>query len=41
MKTIVIAGIPGAGKSSILQEMREQIPTLSIVNYRSFTFQQN
>lgn len=33
MKTIILVGIPGAGKSSILQELMRQIPKMKIVNY--------
>ncbi len=33
MKTILLVGIPGAGKSSILQEVVRQIPTVQVINY--------
>lgn len=33
MKTIILVGIPGAGKSSILQEVVKQIPNILVVNY--------
>lgn len=33
MKTLVLVGIPGAGKSSILQEVTRQIPNVAVVNY--------
>jgi len=33
MKAILLVGIPGSGKSSILQEAVRQIPNLLVVNY--------
>lgn len=33
MKTIILVGIPGAGKSSILQEAARQLPSIAVVNY--------
>ncbi|MFI5343332.1 MAG: adenylate kinase [Chlamydiales bacterium] len=33
MKTIILVGIPGVGKSSILQEVVRQIPTVLVINY--------
>jgi len=33
MKSIVLVGIPGSGKSTILQEVARQIPNVTIVNY--------
>ncbi len=33
MKTIILVGIPGVGKSSILQEVVRQIPTTLVINY--------
>lgn len=33
MKTIILVGIPGAGKSSILQEVVQQLPSVEMVNY--------
>ena len=33
MNTILLVGIPGSGKSSILQETVRQIPAISVVNY--------
>lgn len=33
MKTIILVGIPGVGKSSILQEAVRQIPAVQVVNY--------
>lgn len=33
MKTIVLVGVPGAGKSSILQEVVRQMPHIKVVNY--------
>lgn len=33
MKNIILVGIPGAGKSSILQEVVHQVPAVLVVNY--------
>ncbi len=33
MKTIIVVGIPGAGKTSVLQEVSRHVPSLSFVNY--------
>jgi len=33
MKTIILVGVPGCGKSSILKEIVRQIPSVVIVNY--------
>jgi adenylate kinase len=33
MKTIVLVGIPGAGKSSVLKEVVRQVPAVLVVNY--------
>lgn len=33
MKIIILVGIPGSGKSSILQEVTQQIPNVIVVNY--------
>lgn len=33
MKIIILVGIPGSGKSSILQEVVRQIPEIMVVNY--------
>lgn len=33
MKTVILVGIPGSGKSSILQEISRQNPHVVIVNY--------
>jgi adenylate kinase len=33
MKTIILVGIPGSGKTSILQEAMNQVPSLIIINY--------
>lgn len=33
MQTIILVGIPGCGKSSILEETLRQAPNISIVNY--------
>ena len=33
MKTIILVGVPGSGKSSILKEIARKCPTVSIVNY--------
>lgn len=33
MKIIILVGIPGVGKSSILQEIVRQVPEVTIVNY--------
>jgi len=33
MKTIVLVGIPGSGKSSILKEIAHKRPSVAIVNY--------
>lgn len=33
MKIIVLVGIPGVGKSSILQELARQIPAVAVINY--------
>ncbi len=33
MKTIVLVGVPGCGKSSILKETVRQIPSVVVVNY--------
>lgn len=33
MKTIILVGVPGCGKSSILREATKQVPSLSIINY--------
>lgn len=30
---IIVVGVPGCGKSSILKELRRQIPSLTILNY--------
>jgi adenylate kinase len=33
MKTIILVGIPGSGKSSILQETMNQVPSIRVINY--------
>ena len=33
MKTIILVGIPGSGKTSILKEIARQSPSITIVNY--------
>ncbi len=33
MKVIILVGVPGCGKSSILKEVASQVPSVAIVNY--------
>lgn len=33
MKTILLVGVPGSGKSSLLKEVIRQTPALSVINY--------
>jgi adenylate kinase len=33
MKTIIVVGVPGCGKSSILKEATRQVPQIQVVNY--------
>lgn len=33
MKTIILAGVPGCGKSSILREVTQKLPSITVVNY--------
>lgn len=33
MKTIILVGVPGCGKSSILKETVQQIPSIHVINY--------